>query len=970
MLEPKVCINMETVVKRDSESPSSGSVASSSTDEAAADEDVGGSVSGSTTVEVVKGKPCDGTVTGKMVVGGKAQSGGGGAAISVVSSVGSFAPTLTDPAARRKGATGGEGDDDDDSTTQAAVSVMRGRDVIMDLPKDIGVAVGQVTKCNDGVMSSVGSGAPTLNTKKTSRTVSTSAVLTDSYIDTEGSKDDGMSSVGEDAPTLASARTSKTMSTKVTLAGRDVIMELPNEEILLEGSRSKDHPGDVSSVGSDAPTLATKRTINTSAVFKNTYIDATATTKSGISSVGDDAPTLATTKTTKTTSTSVQLVNKSIRVDGIVDENDDGELSTLGSTAPTLADMKKNKFTGPVKSPPNTSNAVLAVELNESVDGSSVDFDHAVSDVGLLGGVLGREKLTSALEDVVGGFLRSGAYAGIAIWLGLLVVMVLVAPTDSYQYMNATEQVSNAVLLTLLIGVNISRFGPLIVNDRNWDFLKSGAVTACCAVQCVAITSVAAMLLLPTPVIIDPIVGIRCHLLRWAEWTALAFIMTFLTEGIDLPIEDADTKSSWVVATMMAFSTIAGGILPFCPDLTSWLVVFVISCLLFCALPYRLIQKGWRLRNMPKGNTTSEKENYERARFSVKLLVICNVLWTLLVFAFTGCCIAGKYAKPGTAWASDWLVLVTENTCEAFSKIGYLSILMEIHEQIFDDVSKTARRLEELCTYMSAVWDVSSDVVIICSKNDHLVNAAVSPAFFQMGCSSGSIATKASNDQMTLVMEVDPYEGSYHTFDVDLSKPMTRDQADKMLKSNRTKTRIVTPIFEKNLRVLSDLVGDACACAIPEGQKQLIMAKDFYRLDEDKNEQPMYCEAKVVKLKGKVVLVVLRDVTQRLQLHEAHMKLNEEMNARKIDSNASQFARCAIRNELSTAISLLDSLKEKIKNGSETSSENYSDATGEEKVDASSMYKEMDELDTKLRQILTSRSFGPPTLSNDDDDER
>ena len=288
---------------------------------------------------------------------------------------------------------------------------------------------------------------------------------------------------------------------------------------------------------------------------------------------------------------------------------------------------------------------------------------------------------------------------------------------------------------------------------------------------------------------------------------------------------------------------------------------------------------------------------------------------------------------------------------------------MEIHIQLFDDVSKTARRLEELCTYMSAVWDVSSDVVIICSRNDHLVNAAVSPAFFEMGSDSSSSKSTSSREQQTLVMEVDPYEGSYNTFDVDLSKPMNRDQADAMLKSNRSKARFVTPVFEKNLKVLSDLVGDACACAIPEGQKQLIMAKDFYRLDEDKNEQIMYCEAKVVKLKGNAVLVVLRDITQRMQLHDARIQLSEEMQARTIDSNANRFTRGEIRNELSAAIDLLDSLKDKVKGNSATTSEANSES---DLTDAPDMCKQMDQLDAILRKMVTSGNFGPPTNTVDD----
>jgi hypothetical protein len=236
---------------------------------------------------------------------------------------------------------------------------------------------------------------------------------------------------------------------------------------------------------------------------------------------------------------------------------------------------------------------------------------------------------------------------------------------------------------------------------------------------------------------------------------------------------------------------------------------------------------------MPKGRTTAEKEDYERAKYSVKLLAICVTLWTGLVLTYIGCCVAFKFAEPESFWANDWLILVFENIWEGCSKIGYLSILMEVHEQLFDEVSKTARRLGELRTYMSAVWDASSDVVIICSKNDQMVNAAVSPAFFQMENAFGVVPTKRNayiSNRVTLVMEVDSYEGSYRYFEVDLAKNLSREDADVMMKKSRSKARMVAPTFEKNLKVLADLVSDASAMAAPEGTNEFTLMKDFYYL--------------------------------------------------------------------------------------------------------------------------------------------
>jgi len=111
---------------------------------------------------------------------------------------------------------------------------------------------------------------------------------------------------------------------------------------------------------------------------------------------------------------------------------------------------------------------------------------------------------------------------------------------------------------------------------------------------------------------------------------------------------------------------------------------------------------------------------------------------------------------------------------------------------------------------------------------------------------------------------------------------MTREQADIMLRNSRSKARTVTQVFEKNLKVLADLVGDACAYAIPGGKNQHILAKDFYSVENGVIRHTLTCEAKIVNLKGKAVLIILRDRTERLKLHKAESRL------RKIDGNATR----------------------------------------------------------------------------------
>jgi hypothetical protein len=746
---------------------------------------------------------------------------------------------------------------------------------------------------------------------------------------------DDLSSVGTCTPSLANFPNRKKSSVASAYSSKDVFdrsLSMEGEAIYGDGSCCE-----VSSVGSDAPTMTTGKsamprannanrkeasvasTYNSNEAFdRSLSVEGEAIYGDGscceVSSVGSDAPTMTTHKSAKT------LGNSSIKVQkGLDNEIDDGvssvgmsnaptlmgyrsidgsapsvtfeglvrviehrgtdDVSAIGSRAPTLALLRGSS--GGSRTPLSSMRAKVPSAIPTRVSSkqkpkiyeagdndSGMTFDHYASDIALLGGVLGREELKSGLEGVVGTFLRRGACVGISIWICLLIAIAFVAPISSYEYMTGQEQMASATLLTLLIGVNFNRLGPLLVTDRSYNFLNSGAMMASCVVQFIAIVSCAIMLFLPTPVMIDPIIGVRCHLVRWAEWTALAFVMTFLTESVDLSLEDADAKHAWAVATCIALSTVCGGIFPFCPSIASWWVVFATSWLLFSVLYVRLLWRGTRLLRMPVAVTTADKEDQERARYSFKIMIICTCIWTSLAGAWSVCALSYNYAEPGSFWANDWLLLVVENFFEALSKIGYLSILLEVHEVLFDDVSKTARRLGDLRSYMSAVWDVSTDVVIICSSHDHLVSAAVSPSIYQMETALGSQKTNVQrlgpqdHDLTTLVMEVDPYEGSYQTFEMDLSKPMSREEANMMLKRSRDKARMITPTFEKNLKVLSDLVCDACSISFPSGHTQNVVYRDFYCVDNEREEHNLCCEAKIVKLKDKAFLIVLRDVTQ------------------------------------------------------------------------------------------------------------
>ena len=421
---------------------------------------------------------------------------------------------------------------------------------------------------DDGVLSSVGFGAPTLSTRK--------STLSADFPEDKAAEyryvSEDVSTVGSYAPTIGTRTTNKTGSTAHEDDSKFIVTKDKDESTGLD-----------SPVGPGASTLSTKgATRSAIRAFTLANWDIDMNEEDDVSAVASSAPPLGTRVTTR----SEFLENKSVRLKKLTDD-----LSSVGSFAPTLGDKSRNTpnkgglcsslKSGILSEKTKSVNPEQSSRRSSPLLGTQEEMNQQKSNMGLLGGLLGRDSLSTLMEDVVGSFLRRGAVAGIGIWLFLILVILCVAPYDSYQYLGFEEWVAHVVLLVVLVATNLTGLTPYLVQDQNWGFLKSGAMAGSFAVQFIAISSITIMLIFPTPVIIDPIAGgARSHLLRWAEWVSLAFLMTFLTESIDLPLEEEhSTRTSWGHGIVVALSTVAGGVLPFCTNWHAW-VSLALACFL------------------------------------------------------------------------------------------------------------------------------------------------------------------------------------------------------------------------------------------------------------------------------------------------------------------------------------------------------------------------------------------------------
>ena len=182
---------------------------------------------------------------------------------------------------------------------------------------------------------------------------------------------------------------------------------------------------------------------------------------------------------------------------------------------------------------------------------------------------------------------------------------------------------------------------------------------------------------------------------------------------------------------------------------------------------------------MGPGVSVDEKEDYDRAKYSLKTITVCTTVWTALAGSWTLIAVITPFVSAESIFSNPALVLISESLFESISKIWYADLLIEIHEIVFDDAARTMRRLEELRNLMSAVWDHSSDILIWGSRahvEDNTIQGIVSPKGVDF---LGQDLREMSNGRCTstLLIEADLETQQHRCFVIDLSTPITREGA-------------------------------------------------------------------------------------------------------------------------------------------------------------------------------------------------
>ena len=520
--------------------------------------------------------------------------------------------------------------------------------------------------------------------------------------------------------------------------------------------------------------------------------------------------------------------------------------------------------------------------------------------------------------------LRLGAALTAGLFVTLLTVIVKLSPPEIYEEPKGLDRDCHLLTTLLIFVVTCVRILQMLMKERSAGFLKSGIVVGTVTVQSIAMLSNLAMALLPCPVLYDEVTTQKTHLFRYVEWTALSFLMVFLTDNID-----SNNRLKLQTAICVSLSAASGMVLPLCKNLGTWLFVFVVATILFFELYFLLYQRVVRFYNlrdkMAKGllkMSATEHEQYDIARSSFLLTSICSTAWTILIVSYVAVCFL-PYYMPVSYVSSSALSL---HSCanEVLSKIWYLNTLLEAYDNIFDVNQRVGRRLEELRRFMSAIWQSSSDTIIFCvSKSPDHISARISPAFLGL---SDLNSKEWNRPDVSVLLDIHPQSGTFTLFGLDLSKPFSRESALYFRRSFKatqvTKYNFRNPgnhsVEIQNVATLARHVADA------------IMAQGSAKLDGPheitfrKGDKRVRCETKISSLEEGCTVFILRDISDRIERFEVEKKLIEEQAIRSKDAETNHFTRHEVKNGILASIGLLDHMRESMKKKLESLESNNS----------------------------------------------
>ena len=306
---------------------------------------------------------------------------------------------------------------------------------------------------------------------------------------------------------------------------------------------------------------------------------------------------------------------------------------------------------------------------------------------------------------------RHLAVWAVCTYITLVSICYLVVPTENIIKLEGAEQRSanlaawslGASLISWMVIPNTSdQSGKQSTSSSSGIFI--GAIT----VQMISFVTDILLAYYPTPLLIDPVLGTRVHVLRWCGWCPCAAFMTFMVEGADMYWQGEEPprdymKKKYIHAATQGGAVFLGLLFPFCPGVISWMVCMVVACCLYLTNFPRMWSRRRDIpRTLPSNKASiEESERYNSARSSLKLRYITVGVWSMIVVLyFVSSVIGPKFAPEGSMLRSPSANMTCECLFDVISKVLFLRNIVDVHNAIFDENMRAQRRLDNLSQLM------------------------------------------------------------------------------------------------------------------------------------------------------------------------------------------------------------------------------------------------------------------------------
>lgn len=217
--------------------------------------------------------------------------------------------------------------------------------------------------------------------------------------------------------------------------------------------------------------------------------------------------------------------------------------------------------------------------------------------------------------------------------------------------------------------------------------------------------------------------------------------------------------------------------------------------------------------------------------------------------------------------------MICETFCEVLSKHLHILVVESVFSA-FSSGARSRRVLTQLRRVMSVFWERSSDALVLSLQTETTRICLASPTLLTF------MNMDNADNKKVLVFEL-PY--SKQTVQTAYIVNM-----DEMSSRSEWQKDSVSMLPEENWPFIKSLGG-----LIDRAHDENVFPN--HRLHEfERGDENLHCEATVTSMEAGSVLVVLRDISDRIQRFEAEKKLAVEATEREKDSQTNRFSKFSL----------------------------------------------------------------------------